>query len=315
MVDFGLYLPQINVDYTVVKKVAVECEKQGFTSIWLTDHLLPFYGSLDKSYLECWTTLSALAEATTQVRIGTLVLCNLFRHPPVLAKMAATLDVISQGRLELGLGAGWFKPEFNAYGIPFPKASIRIAMLREALEVIISMWTEEKPSFQGKHYRIDKAICNPKPLQKPHPPIWIGTLTGGKLMSETIAKYADGWVIGNIYLPSTEEYKQKIENLKPYFSKAGRDFGNLKKALGFGCILAENKKKLNEKVKKFKPIKVSIGKYQTTQKLISGTPEEWIEIIRNYATLGVELFIMNFPDATTLEPIRLFGEQVISAFK
>jgi len=315
MVEFGAYLPQIDVDYDVLKRVAFECESYGFHSVWLTDHMLPFYGSLQRSYFECWTTLSALAEATKNLRLGTLVLCNLFRYPSVLAKMAATLDVISGGRLEFGIGAGWLKPEFDAYGIPFPKASVRIAMLREALEVMKRMWLENEPVFHGRYYSINGAVCNPKPLQKPHPPIWIGTLIGGRLMSETIVKYANGWVIGSLYLPSPEEYKQKVEDLKFHFSNAGRKFESLKKALGIGCLLAENKAKLNEKIGKFKPVKVSVGKYQKTQELICATPDECIKTLEKYVDTGVDLFIMNFPDVTTLEPVKLFGEQVIPSFK
>jgi alkanesulfonate monooxygenase SsuD/methylene tetrahydromethanopterin reductase-like flavin-dependent oxidoreductase (luciferase family) len=161
--------------------------------------------------------------------------------------MASTLDVISQGRLELGLGAGWYRPEAEAYGVPFPKASVRIAMLDEALAVLDKMWSEEKPAFQGRYYNISAASCNPKPVQKPHPPIWIGTLTGGRLMSEIIAKYADVWAVGSWYLPSLDEYRRKMEQLEHYCSEVGREFGSLKKALGVGCILAKDKSTLAEK--------------------------------------------------------------------
>lgn len=315
MVKFGVCLPQVDVDYDIVKRVALECESVGFHSAWLTDHLLPILGQPQASYLECWTTLSALAEATTHIRLGTLVLCNLFRHPSVLAKMASTLDVISHGRLELGLGAGWFKPEFDAYGIPFREASIRIAMLQEALEVMKKMWSEEKPAFQGSYYSINGATCNPKPIQKPHPPIWVGTLIGGRRMFETIAKYADGWAIGSWYLPSIKEYKQKMESLKLYCLKAKREFESLEKALGVGCIIAENKTKLLEKIRKLKPAEVPIEKYETTQKLICGTPDECIEMLGTYVDIGVNHFTMDFPDITTLEAARLFGEHIIPYFK
>lgn len=315
MVEFGVYLPQIDVNYDLVKRIALECERYGFDSAWLTDHMLPFSGSLQRPYLECWTTLSALAEATDNLRLGTLVLCNLFRHPAVLAKMVATLDVISGGRLEIGIGAGWVRYEFDAYGIPFPKASVRIAMLREAIEVMKRMWTEDMPTFQGEYYRIKGAACNPKPLQKPHPPIWIGTLIGGRLMFETIAKYADGWVIGSLYLPSIEEYKQQLEKLRLQFLKHGRNFEKLRKALGIGCILAENKAKLKEKAAKYKPMKVSVDKYKKTQMIVSVTPDECIKFLEKYVKLGVGLFIMNFPDITTLESMRIFAESVIPHFR
>lgn len=311
MTKFGVHLPQVGYDYDTVKRVALACESLGFHSVWVTDHLLPIVGSPLEPYLECWTTLSALAEATRSVRIGTQVLCNLYRHPPILAKMASTLDVISRGRLELGLGAGWYKPEAEAYGVPFPKASVRIAMLEEALEVLDRMWLEERPVFQGKYYSINGASCNPKPVQKPHPLIWIGTLTGGRLMSEIIAKYADVWAVGSWYLPSVNEYRQKMEQLKLYCSKVGREFGSLKKALGVGCILAKNKSTLAEKTRKFRPAEIFLEKYKTTQMQVRGTPEECVEILRNYADVGVDHFVMDFPDVTDLETLRLFGERVI----
>ena len=225
--------------------------------------------------------------------------------------MASTLDVISRGRFEFGLGAGWYKPEAEAYGVPFPKASVRIAMLGEALMVLDRMWSEERPVFQGKYYSISGASCNPKPVQKPHPPIWIGTLTGGRLMSEIIAKYADVWTVGSWYLPSVNEYRQKTEQLKLYCSKVGKEFGSLKKALGVECILAKNKRTLTEKTRKFRPAEISIEKYKTAQMQIRGTPEECVEILRNYADVGVYHFVMDFPDVTDLETLRLFGEGVI----
>ena len=319
MVKFGIYLPQANVDYHTVKRVALECERQGFDSAWITDHLLPWYlppsSPLQDSYLECWTTLSALAAVTTKLRLGTLVLCNLFRYPSVLAKMAATLDVISDGRLEFGIGAGWFEPEFVSYGIPFPKASIRIAQLQEALTMMKKMWTEERATFQGQYYRIQEAFCNPKPVQKPHPPIWVGVMIGKKRMFETIAKYADGWAVASLYLPKPEEYKRQIEELQTYCLQAGRSVENTKKALGVACVVAENQRALKEKTRRFSPIKVSVEKYLATQPRLEGTPEQCVERLKNYVDVGVTHIILSFPDVTTLEPLRLFGEHVISVFK
>jgi len=311
MVKFGIHLPQISVDYGTVKSVALTCERVGFQTVWVTDHLLPIEGSAQESYLECWTTLSALAEATNTVRIGTMVLCNLYRYPPILAKMASTLDVISHGRLDFGLGAGWFKPESDAFGVPFPKASVRIEMLNESLEVLEKMWTENKPVFKGKYYCINEALCNPKPFQKPHPPIWIGTQTGGKLMYQTVAKHADGWAVGAWYLPSVDEYRQMANQVKSYFSEIGRDFGRLEKGLGVVCILAENKTVLDQKIKKYRPAESPLDEYGATKMQIRGTPDVCVEVLKTYVDAGVDHFMMVFPDGTDLKMIRLFGEQVI----
>lgn len=213
------------------------------------------------------------------------------------------------------MGAGWYKPEADAYGMPFPKASVRIGMLQEALVIIKKMWSEEKPVFQGKYYSINGASCNPKPIQKPHPPIWLGTLIGGRLMSETIVKQADVWTVGSWYLPSISEYKQKTEQLRLYSSKAGREFGTLKKALGVGSILAETKAAVNEKAERFRPAEIMLEKYKTTQMQIRGTPEEFAKTLQDYVDAGVDCFIMEFPDVTDLETLRLFAEQVIPFLK
>jgi len=314
MVKFGIYLPQVNVDYNTVKRVALECERQGFNSAWMSDHLMPWLGPIHHSYLECWTTLSALAASTTKLRLGTLVLCNLFRYPSVLAKMATTFDHISNGRLEFGIGAGWFEPEFISYGIPFPKASIRIAQLQEALGIMKAMWTGERTTFEGQYYRIKEAFCYPKPVQKPHPPIWVGSMIGKKHMFETIARYADGWVISSLYLPKPKEYALQIEGLRTYCLQAGRTVENIKKALVIGCIIAKNKRELKKKTQRFSLIKVSVGNYVTTQPRIEGIPEQFVERLKDYEGVGVSHFLINFPDVSTLEPVRLFGEYVIPAF-
>jgi len=307
-------MPVRGVDYDTVKKVALECEKQGFDFAWLNDHMVTF-GAPQVSFLECWTTLSALAAVTTKLRLGCYVLSNPFRYPSVSAKMAATLDAISKGRLDFGIGAGWFEPEFATYGLDFPKASVRIGQLEEALTIIKKMWTEEKPTFRGKYYRIQDAYCTPKPVQKPHPPIWIGTMIGRKRMFKTIAEYADGWTLSSLYLPKPEDYRREIEELHTHFRKSGRSVETIKKAQGVGCVVARNERELKEKTKRYGPLKLSFENYAATQPRLEGTPDQCVERLRQYVDVGVTHFVLTFPDDITLEPIRLFGEQVIPAFK
>ena len=182
---FGVFLPFYafrNAEtaslFNLIQEVTHECERLGYYSVLLDDHLM-----LNKMpILECWTTLSALSAATERIRLGTMVTCNSFRNPALLAKMAATVDNISEGRLELAIGAGVQKNEHNAYGFPFPSSKARIERLGEAVEIIKMMWTEEKASYNGKHYLIHDAVCEPKPVQKPHPPITVG---GGPLDTQT----------------------------------------------------------------------------------------------------------------------------------
>lgn len=169
-VGFGVTIPyQFRGDFHVLKRVAEECDGLGVDSLWMPDHVQLVAGP----YLETWTTLSALASATERVRLGTIVLCNSFRYPSLVAKMAASLDVISGGRLELGLGAGWMREEYEAYGYEFPSAKERIAQLREAVRVIRRMWSREAASYRGRNYVVKEAVRSPKPVQKPHSPILI----------------------------------------------------------------------------------------------------------------------------------------------
>jgi len=314
MVKFGIEMPVRGVDYNTVKVVTLELERQGFDFAWFNDHMVTF-GSPQTSYLECWTTMSALAAVTTKLRLGSYVLSNPFRYPSLTAKMVATLDVISQGRLDFGIGAGWFGPEFTTYGFDFPKPLVRIEQLEESLTLMKKLWTEEKATFQGKHYRIQDAYCVPKPVQKPHPPVWIGTLIGRKRMFKTIAEHADGWTLSSLYLPKPEDYKHEIEELQTHFRRAGRSIEKLMKAQGIGCIVARNDQELKEKIRKFPPLKLSFENYVTTQPRLEGTPDQCVKTIREYVDVGVTHFILTFPDDITLEPIRLFGEQVIPAFK
>jgi len=308
MISFGVQIPQEGYDHGTIIKIASECEKLGFDSIWLTDH---FFFS-EKPYLECWTTLASLASNTSRLRLGTLVLCNNFRHPSLLAKMAATLDVISKGRLEFGIGAGWHEPEHTAYGITFPKARIRIQMLEEGVQVIKKMWAEEKPSFQGKYYTIKDAICNPKPVQIPHPPILIGG-GGEKYLLRAVAAYADVWnIVGGITL---QEYQRKVKIIREYCEEIRRDPKTIRLSWQGRFIIGNDEAEVLEKVRRFSNTHGMTQEEALKFLTFAGTPDKALEKIASYADLGVTYFIMYFPDAESLTDLRLFAEQVIPYFK
>ena len=162
--SFGVFLPFYALHaearktslFSRLRSIVLECERSGYDSVWLDDHLM--FGKTP--ILECWTTLSALASVTTRIRLGTMVTSTAFRNPALLAKMAATVDVISGGRLEFGIGAGVQKEEHDAYGFPFPEPNVRVACMKEAVEIIKKLWTEEKATYKGKHYRIAEAVCD-----------------------------------------------------------------------------------------------------------------------------------------------------------
>ncbi len=312
-VFFGANIEQACTDYKTIKKTVVECEAQGFDFVWLSDHLYDV-GNPQNPYLECWSVLSALAEATSKIRLCTIVVNNLLRHPSLLAKMASTVDDISGGRLDLGVGAGWYEEECVAHGIPFPKASTRIDMLDEALTVIKKLWTEDRTSLEGRFYRLKDAYSYPKPKQRPTPPIWIGVMKGRRRMLELVAKHADVWTVSSLYLPSKDEYAEICGRVEEYKRRFNRNV-EIKRGLGIGCIVAKDRSNLAEKVLRFKPRSVAIGDYVAKQRRVEGTPEECVEQLRVFLDLGLTYFVMNFPDVDTLEPIKLFGEKVLPEFR
>jgi F420-dependent oxidoreductase-like protein len=312
-IKFGVFLPfyafkteekNAALAFNSIRNIVLECEKLGYDSVWLDDHLM-----FDKKpILECWTTLSALATTSSNIRLGTMVLCNSFRNPAVLSKMATTIDVISKGRLEFGIGSGVQEDEHEAYGIPFPKPCTRIGRLKEAVEIIKKLWTEEKASYQGKYYRTSEAICEPKPVQKPHPPITIGG-GGEKLTLKVTAQHADRYDWG--YVPTLELYKHKIEVLESHCKVVGRDFSEIEKScwLGGQIFIVPDKKELNKKVSQLKPKNVSPKEFKKFN--FVATPDECREEIQRYTSLGVTYFMLFFGDLPDISSLRVFAKKVV----
>lgn len=292
--------------FSRMKKVLTEIEQLGFDSAWLYDHFHTVPQPTTGSCFESWTLLSTFASLTEQIRLGHTVLCNSYRHPAVLAKMAATFDVISNGRLEFGVGAGWYEQEYTAYGIPFPKPSVRIGMLREAVQIIKKMWTEEKATFHGKYYSIQEAINSPKPLQKPHPPILIGG-GGEQLTLKVVARFADKCNFGTSL--TFEEYARKYQILEGYCRAIGRNPAEIEKTCNRGIIVAKTEKDVRERVHRFQRPPPGHAFY------VAGTPEQCIGELQRYKDLGVTYFILYFPDAAEIESLKLFAEKVIPALR
>lgn len=312
-ISFGVFLPfyayrnQVppSLMFDRVRDIALECERLGYDSLWLDDHLM----FAKTQILECWTTLSALAVCTRRVRLGTMVTSNAFRNPALTAKMAATVDVISGGRLELGLGAGVQKEEHVAYGISFPDTVTRIERLKEALEVIRLLWTQEEATYSGKHYNLSNAICEPKPLQKPHPPITIGG-TGEKHLLQVTARYADRFDFS--YLPKIKDFKHKIEVLKKHCVSVGRNFEEIEQSCWpeGQVILLKDKESLEIKIQKTKPRGVSRKDFERSHFL--GTPDEFAEKLQPYLDLGVTYFMLFFADLPDMSSLRLFADTILS---
>jgi len=306
-IKFGVFLPfyafQNNPSeyYTQLKNIVLECERLGYDSVWLDDHLM----YKESAILECWTTLSALAASTSKIRLGTMVTCLAHRNPTLLAKSAATLDVISNGRLEFGLGAGIQESEHQAYGFGFSKPAKRIAQLEEALEVIRRLWAYPKANYQGKYYTLKDAACEPKPKQKPHPPIIVGG-SGEKHTLQVAAKYADRFDWG--FLPSIDVYRHKLTVLHRYCDAIGRDFSEIEQSCwpSGQILLAQDQKELTEKIAMYKPMGTSLEDFK--KYTLVGTIEECLRGFQAYSDLGVTYFMLYFADLPNVESLRLFKE-------
>jgi len=310
---FGVFLDPLflSTTYPLFKEEALEAERLGYESLWVSDHLM----TGKKPIIECFTTLSAFASITRTIRLGSLVACNSYRNPSILAKTAATVDVISNGRLEFGIGAGWDEEEYRAYGIPFLKASIRIAQLKEGVEIIRRMWTEESPSYSGKYFSIRGAHCEPKPVQKPHPPITIGG-GGEKLTLRVVAEYADRWSWGG----SVEEFTQRLKVLEAHCSQVGRDCAEIEKSLYARVKISNNRRELRNYFEKlYSGGQLYFGTpvlfeewFQTLRtRNIVGTLEECLVKIREYADLGITYFMLTFLDLPSTHDMRLFAEEIM----
>jgi F420-dependent oxidoreductase-like protein len=201
-------------------------DEAGFDHIWPFDHLIALGSDPTKLIFDGWTILGAVAENTKRARIGLNVTGNLYRHPGLLAKIAVTVDHLSGGRLEMGMGAAWNEPEFTMYGLPFPSAADRIRMMDEACSVLKALWTEERATLKGRFYQLDAALAEPKPIQRPYPPIWIGG-SGPKRTLRVVAKHADVW---NSNAPKPEDTLALTKILDEHCAAVGRDPASIRRS-------------------------------------------------------------------------------------
>ena len=314
-VDFGVFLSPERLGYGDILRDALLVEELGYHSAWTSDHVIGMYENPGDNRFECWTTMSALAANTTRVRLGQLVLCNPFRHPPLLAKMAATLDSISGGRLELGLGTGWHEPEFNAYGYPFESPAARVRRFEEAARIIKMMWTEEAPSYKGRYYEIDGAHCSPRPVQEPHPPLMLAG-GGEQLTLRTVARYAD---VCNFaaWRGTPEAYGQKLGVLKRHCEAIGRDSDEIRKSWACFAMIFEDTGEGEMSERRYtEAFQRRYGSVDSSRRPpILGTPSECIEQIQGYVDVGITLFIVRFMGESFEEEVRLFAEEVMPAFR
>lgn len=315
---FGVFMPQgwkmelVSIDGAEAKwqravEIALLAEELGYDSLWLYDHFHNVPRPAHEAVFECWMTAAAVSQRTSRIRIGQMVGCNSYRNPALLAKMTSTFDVISGGRLDWGIGAGWYQNEYEAYGYEFPAANVRIGMLREAVEIVRSMWAEKETSYEGRYFTLHRANCDPKPLQQPRPPILIGG-GGEQLTLRVVARLADRSNFGG----KPEEFAHKCEVLARHCKDVGRDYDEIEKTWSPEVFVRETEQEINDAGSRSfwgEPFESwSAGN-------LVGTPDQVAEKVRTYMDLGVTSFMpwcSDYPEDTTL---RLFAEQVIPQFR
>jgi probable F420-dependent oxidoreductase len=304
----GLALPHYDfslpdggpITFARVAEVARRAEGLGFDSVWVSDH---FFVSLDRygngpeprGSLEPLTTLAALARVTERVRLGTLVLSAGFRHPSILAKTATAIDLLSGGRLDLGLGAGWYEPEYRAFGYPFGPLAEHFRILEETLEVLVRLFAEGPASFEGERFTLREAYNHPRPAQSPRPPIWVGG-KGGPRSLGLAARLADGWNTAWRWTP--EAYAERVAAARTACERVGRDPATLRLSLGLLTVLGDDEADLERRyalMAERLPAGVAAKMPLETlrRECLAGTPEQALERLSAFAELGVEELIVS----------------------
>jgi len=293
--------------FELMLKIAEEADRLGFYSGFLYDHFQTYPTVTTNSCFECYTALSAMAMRTSKLRLGQLVTCASYRNPALLAKMAASLDVISKGRLDFGIGAGWYEGEYKAYGYRFESPAVRVRQLREAVQIIKKMWTEEKATFRGKYFTVDAAINSPKPIQKPHPPIIIGG-SGEKLMLKVVAQLADRSNLG--ISVTLDECVRKYSLIEEHCMNFGRGKQSVERTLYREVYVAEDGQRARSRALQWKPPDLSEKAFLESR--IIGDPDDCVRQLNEYSEKAeVRYFILRVPYATGLEPIRLLAREVL----
>ena len=312
MTYYGVQIePQFGYNFNEIKEIVQFAEKVGFSHAWFSDHFMLAADSKDVTAYECFTSMMAAASYTEKLRIGSLVYCNSYRYPAVLAKQIASLDHYSNGRIDFGYGAGWKEVEYKAYGIPFPSAKVRLEQLVEAIQVIRSLWTEEAANFKGEYYELNDAVSYPKPKQEPYPPIWIGTMYAKPKMLNIAAKYADGINLAWAY--TQEVFEERMNDLDTLCEKYERKPESLLRSYGIWTRIYESEE---EKKRTWKEIAEKRGftleqlekRYEGS---MHGTIEEIIEWLSFYKKIGIDNYIFMFPQNKEKEQMKLFSEEIM----
>jgi F420-dependent oxidoreductase-like protein len=291
-----------------VKTHIQRAERNGFDSFWVMDHFyqLPVHGSEEEPFLDAWTVLPALAAVTSRIRLGAMVSPVGYRNPALLARMGASLDHISNGRMNFGFGAGGYKPEYKAYGFEFvEKGSVRLAQMKEALQLILGLWSNARFTFHGEYFHVENVILEPKPLQQPHPPILIGGV-GPKVTLRIIAELGDAC---NLWGPPAEFVKQR-DTLKRHCDFVGRDESTIEKTTYDLVLCAPTEKELKQKIERLLPASRGVEPWMA----LVGTHSQLVDIVGEYERVGADHLCMDFA-GNDPESYGLFVEEVMPKFQ
>ena len=290
--------------WDTILKASKDIEDLNYESVWVYDHFHTVPSPTQDPTFECWSLMAALSQVTEKVRIGQMCTCNSYRNPAYLTKVASTIDSMSGGRLEFAIGAGWYDQEYKAYGYEYPSAGVRLKMLEEALQIYIAMNTEDKASFEGEYYSITNAINQPKPLQKPYPPLWVCG-GGEKVTLKLLAKYGDygNWDV------DINGFIHKSEILKEHCEQQNRVYSEIKKTLHTNVIIGENQKDLDNKINKITEV-TGIPKEMYINKPLVGTVDKVFDTIDEFKSIECAYIIAYVPDIVWGNSLEILSQKI-----
>lgn len=303
VLNFGVFIPPQGETYNRLRVMAKTVDDLEYHSIWMSDHLHGMHGNQATPRFECWTLGTALAAVTKRVKFGQLTMATPFRNPAIIAKMAATLDNITDGRVILSIGAGWHFDEFRGHGYYFGSKSSRSRRLEEAAKIIKLLWNEENPSYFGRYYKIDRAYCNPKPVQNKLPLMIAGG--GEKRTLRTAARYGD-MTNYSAWMGTPKDFKKKTDILLAHCKSEERNPEEITKTWAAFVFIDESMSGARAKVKAY-PNAPRVGENGG----LMGTPESIVQDIYKYMDAGVDYFILRFLGGEWEKEIALFTEEVI----
>ena len=290
--------------WDTIIEASARIEKLNYASVWVYDHFHTVPSPTQDPTFECWSLMAALSQVTENVRIGQMCTCNSYRNPAYLTKVASTIDSMSGGRLEFAIGAGWYDQEYKAYGYDYPSAGVRLKMLEEALQIYIAMTTQDKASFEGDYYKIKDAINQPKPLQKPYPPLWVCG-GGEKVTLKLLAKYGDygNWDV------DVEGFVHKSKILKTHCEEQNRNYSDIKKTLHTNVIIGNNEKDLDAKINKIVDV-TGIPKEMYIDRPLVGVKEKVFDTIDEFSSVECEYLIAYIPDIVWGDTLEILTEKL-----